>query len=115
MCKLITIIVLASFLFSFAFASSFSLQKAPMHAQTGQSRQRKFEGRVSGKPSAIAFVLRTASGRVRIDASRAKIAIDGAPSELSGLRDGMVVVAWGKMVGAMLMASRVEAKRPQHR
>lgn len=92
-----------------------TLQRVPNKPPAAQIRQRKFEGKVSGKPSSMAFVLVTTAGRMRVDASRATIVISGKPAKLSDLRDGMIVAASGKMLGAMLMATQVDAKLPTKR
>lgn len=75
----------------------------------GTARQ-SFTGPVKGSPSAGTFTLGLKKGPLTVDASKAKVRVNGRFAKLDSIQGGSFVTVVGKMSGTTFMADTVTVK-----
>lgn len=79
---------------------------APAKAAPTQS----LTGPIKGAPSGKTFTLGLKKGPVSVDATKAKVRVNGKFASLTSLTDGMTATVVGKMSGTSFMADTVTVK-----
>ncbi|MCW3051754.1 MAG: hypothetical protein JWN14_924 [Chthonomonadales bacterium] len=74
------------------------------------SEARSLTGPVKGSPTGKMFTLALPKGPVTVDASKAKIRVNGKFAKMDMVQGGSMVTVVGKMSGATLMADTVTVK-----